>query len=159
MARSFPLSALSLVLAIGACHPMSNVAAAPTPRRETRPVSLLADSAAAQKAALELERLNLLTRYEPWADRVRAVEDRILAIDLQLVLLPARDALAAIDGVLVSLDQREAGLRVEIEQTLTKYHIDAAPVRRLDNEIRHLLVRRIELQAQRSDYIIRQSSS
>ncbi|MCC6242500.1 MAG: hypothetical protein IT353_06640 [Gemmatimonadaceae bacterium] len=155
MVRTPSLGIIALALCAAACQHAPKVAVAPTPLPVSPSVALLADSTAASKAALELERLKMLTIYAPWAKQLRAVEDRIFATDLQLLRVPSEAALVAMDRVLRTLDQRQAGLTTEIDQLLVTYTTDAAPVQRAEEEMRQLLVRRIELRVQRSLYASR----
>ena len=152
MARTPSLSMIVLAFFSAACHPATRAAIAPTPNVAIQSDPVLADSAAATKATLELERLRMLTIYEPWSKQVREIEDRIFAADLRLLRVPPTAALAAMDQVLLKLDQREAGLTAEIDQLLVKYKGDAAPVQLAEEEMRQLLVRRMELKVQKGLY-------
>jgi len=156
MVRSLVVSLLVVVATTAGCRPPAAVAASPRAVPSTPALTttqrLLADSAARQKGTLELARIKLLATMETWAQPVRQLEEQLFVVDMQLFRLPPVAALAAMDGVLNVLDQREAGLQVELDQLRVKYTDAATPVRRTEEELQQLTFRRMELRAQRGLY-------
>jgi len=145
-----------VVTTTAGCRPPAAVTASsrslPSAPALTTTERLLADSAARQKGTLELARIKLLATMETWAQPVRDLDEQLVAVDMQLFRLPPMAALAAMDGVLNVLDQREAGLQVELEQLRVQYTDAATPVLRTEEELQQLMFRREELRAQRGLY-------
>jgi hypothetical protein len=123
------------------------------PRASTMtPVSttdaLLADSVAARKAVLELRRVKMLTKYEPTGVLMQEVNGQLAALDRTLATVPPRAQARALGDVLLMLDRREAGLKVELAQLEAKYESFSPMVQEAKQEIVLLDARRAEIRQQ-----------
>lgn len=120
---------------------------------------LYADSAIARRSEMELQRVKLLSQYTPTSQQVRDLERQLDALDRTLRALPPATAARARAEILASINRREAGLKLELEQRRVRYDSTAVNLTPIRSELEQLSKRRQELSRIREVPIRRDSSA